>query len=178
MGAMHACLDVSYDDDPAGGAVTACLLFEAFTDPVEARALVARVADVAPYEPGAFFRRELPCLLAALRLVDDPLTSVVIDGYVWLSDDHRPGLGAHLYEALDRRVPVIGVAKTAFQGSDFAEKVLRGASARPLFVTAAGVSPASAARSVAAMHGEHRIPTLLGRVDRLCRHPDAPLPAR
>jgi deoxyribonuclease V len=64
---------------------------------------------------------------------------------------------------------VVGVAKTAFQGSTFATPVTRGTSARPVFVTARGMDVAEAARLVAAMHGPHRIPTLLGRVDRLAR---------
>ena len=39
---------------------------------------------------------------------------MIIDGYVWLDAHHRPGLGAILHEALTRRVPVVGVAKTMF----------------------------------------------------------------
>jgi deoxyribonuclease V len=47
--------------------------------------------------------------------------------------------------------------------------VLRGGSARPLYVTAAGLSADEAARRVRDMHGPYRIPTLLKRVDQLCR---------
>ncbi len=38
----------------------------------------------------------------------------VIDGYVWLDDQGKKGLGARLYDALDAQIPVIGVAKTLF----------------------------------------------------------------
>jgi transcriptional regulator with XRE-family HTH domain len=42
-------------------------------------------------------------------------------------------------------------------------------SQQPLFVTATRADVAAVAESVRAMHGEHRIPTLLKRVDRLAR---------
>ena len=163
---MLACVDVNYEPR---GALAACLVFRSFADPAPAREIVARIDEVAPYEPGAFYRRELPCLLEVLGKVGAPLEAVVIDGYVWLSSDGRPGLGAHLFEALERKVPVIGVAKTAFRGSAFAERLIRGGSSRPLFITAAGVAPSDAVARIRSMHGPHRIPTLLKRVDRLCR---------
>jgi deoxyribonuclease V len=125
------------------------------------------MAQVAPYQPGQFYRRELPCLLSVLATVAEPLEAIVVDGYVWLSDD-RPGLGAHLYEALGHREAVIGVAKTRFAGAE-AEPVIRGGSRRPLYVSAAGLERAAAARHIERMHGTYRLPTLLRRVDQLCR---------
>ena len=38
-----------------------------------------------------------------------------------------------------------------------------------LFVTAAGIDVAAAARGLKSMHGAHRLPTLLARVDALAR---------
>lgn len=164
---MLACVDVGYE---SSGATAACLLFRAFGDPVEERAVTARITKVAPYEPGAFYRRELPCILDVLRLAGGPLEVVIVDGYVWLSADRRPGLGARLHEALGGGIVVVGAAKTGFHGAEaIAEPVLRGASANPLFVTAAGVDTAVAAGWIRSMHGAHRVPTLLRRVDRLSR---------
>ena len=162
---MLACLDVDYRPEVT---VAACVLFRDWTDAAEASHLVERGPPAEPYEPGQFFRRELPHLLEVLAAVREPLETVVIDGYVWLGEE-RPGLGAHLYEALGRRVPVVGVAKTAFHSSGLALPVLRGQSQRPLFVTAVGMDASAAAELVRRMHGASRIPTLLGRVDRLCR---------
>jgi deoxyribonuclease V len=162
---MLACLDVDYRPEVT---VAACVLFWDWTDAAEASHLVERGPPAEPYEPGQFFRRELPHLLEVLAAVREPLETVVIDGYVWLGEE-RPGLGAHLYEALGRRVPVVGVAKTAFHSSGLALPVLRGQSQRPLFVTAVGMDASAAAEHVRRMHGASRIPTLLGRVDRLCR---------
>lgn len=163
---MIAALDVAYGPR---GAATACVLFRDFADPSPAFVHVTHTADVAPYEPGSFYKRELPCLLAALAAAPAKPTIVIVDGYVWLSADRRPGLGARLHEALGGGVIVVGVAKTGFDGSAFAEAVLRGTSVKPLYVTAEGVDAATAAGWVRAMHGPHRLPTLLQRADRLCR---------
>src|SRR6185369_8923571 len=127
------------------------------------------LSNVQQYEPGQFFRRELPCLLAVLKVL--PTADVIlIDGYVWLGDGNKPGLGAHLYKSLSERTPVIGVAKTKFKGADSAAEVLRGRSTRPLFITAAGMSQECAAAHIRSMQGLYRIPTLLKRVDSLCRN--------
>lgn len=159
-------LDVDYRDD---GAVAACVLAEEWADARPAAETVVRIAEVEPYQPGAFFRRELPCLLAVLEAAPARPEVVVVDGYAWLGGEDEPGLGAHLFRALEGRVPVVGVAKTRFERARLAEEVLRGDSRKPLFVTAAGMDAGLAARLVAAMHGPFRIPTLLKRVDALCR---------
>lgn len=163
---MLACVDVDYRDDAT---VAACVLFRDWADEAEAAHLVDRGPPAEPYVPGEFYRRELPALLRVLGAVAEPVEAVVIDGYVWLGGEERPGLGAYLHEALGRRVPVIGVAKTTFHSSRLAVPVLRGASQRPLLVTAVGMELQSAAACIQRMHGPSRLPTLLKRVDRLCR---------
>lgn len=163
---MKVCVDVDYRDR---GAVAAAVLFRDWADADPAGEAVEPVETVADYQPGEFYRREMPCLLAVLAKV--PATElIVVDGYVWLGGEERPGLGAHLYEALGRTVPVIGVAKTRFNGARLAVPVIRGeGSTRPLFVTAAGMDATEAAARVQSMHGPYRLPTLLRRVDALCR---------
>jgi len=163
---MIACVDVDYRDD---GAVAACVLFRSWTDAEPAGEYICRIERVEPYQPGQFYKRELPCLLAVLEKAAQPPEMVVVDGYVWLEDESHPGLGAHLYEALGKSVPVVGVAKTRFASARSARPVLRGDSGKPLFVTVAGIAVDEVARSVQAMHGPFRIPTLLKRVDQLCR---------
>lgn len=171
---MIVALDVDYR---ATEVVAAAVGFLRWPDEHAALELVvATDAPPAPYEPGRFFARELPHLRAALALAvppGEPLDAIVVDGYVWLAADRR-GLGAHLYDALAQASPVIGVAKTAFAGAS-AREVVRGTSARPLYVTAAGIDAGTAADHVRAMHGAHRIPTLLRRVDQLARGIPAPL---
>jgi deoxyribonuclease V len=94
---------------------------------------------------------------------------IVIDGYVYLDGAEKAGLGKHLFDALDRKVGIIGVAKNPFKyiSADFA--VYRGRSKKPLYVTAAGVPVALAKRRVATMRGAFRVPTLLKEADRVSR---------
>jgi deoxyribonuclease V len=158
--------DVHYVGD---GATAASIVAAEWSDPAPLEEHIATVPSVKPYRPGAFFERELPCLVQVLALVTVPLQVVVVDGYVDLDETGAPGLGARLHTALGGRVAVVGVAKTSFRGATFATSVLRGNSRTPLYVTARGIATTEAARLVQGMHGSHRIPTLLARVDHLAR---------
>lgn len=127
------------------------------------------IKDIAPYEPGSFYKRELPCILPLLAEVAIELEAIVVDGYVTLGPDSKPGLGMYLYEYLRREIPVVGVAKNRFKDTPAICEVLRGNSQNPLLVTAAGMPLTEAKQRIIRMHGENRIPTLLKRVDQLCR---------
>lgn len=162
---MIVCVDVAYTQTSA---FAAGVFFDDWSAAAPLHERVVRVDGIEPYVPGHFFRRELPPILALLAAAPAPPSTVVIDGYVWLADDH-PGLGAHLFDALGRTVAVVGVAKTKFADASPAAPLLRGTSATPLYITAAGVALDDAVAHVRAMHGPHRIPTLIRRADRLCR---------
>jgi deoxyribonuclease V len=159
-----AAVDVHYL--PAGGARAAAVLA---ADAVFAHVLAERTAvvpRVAPCRPGEFYRRELP----PLRAVLDGLSEaglLVVDGYADLDPGGRPGLGAHLHAEFG--VPVIGVAKSRFRAATHAVPVVRGSSARPLFVTAAGMPISDAADLVRRMGGPYRLPDALRRADNLAR---------
>jgi deoxyribonuclease V len=131
---------------------------------------VSRVDQVGQYVPGQFYRRELPCILKLISEHRLTPATIIVDGYVDLDGRSRPGLGRYLYEALQHRVPVIGVAKKPFHGIADQFRLYRGDSDKPLFVTCAGLAIDEARRCVSAMHGKHRIPTLLRAVDRLSRN--------
>ena len=60
---MLACVDVDYRDV---GAVAACVAFERWGSPEPAQIAIEEIEEVAPYVPGEFYRRELPCVLAVL----------------------------------------------------------------------------------------------------------------
>jgi deoxyribonuclease V len=156
------CVDVDYR---ASVAVAAGLWFRGWAAATPEHQAVATFTTVAEYEPGAFYRRELPCLLGVLAR-GPQADIVVVDGYVWLAEE-APGLGAHLHAAIGGTV--IGVAKTRFAAATGALPVCRGLSQSPLFVSAVGVDVATAAGWVAAMHGPHRMPTLLKQVDSVAR---------
>lgn len=165
-GRVFAATDVHY---LRGGGARAAVVVAgdaAFSAVLAERTAV--VSAVPPYQPGAFFRRELPPLRAVLAGIAG-LGLVVVDGYVDLDPDGRPGLGAHVHAEFG--VPVIGVAKTAFRTATHAVPVLRGRSARPLFVTAAALPVTDAARLVQDMAGGFRLPDALRRADALARSP-------
>lgn len=162
---MIVAVDVDYRQDAV---VAACVGFETWQD----ETAVLETTQIFPpnaesYEPGQFYKREMPYLEALIGALPRRPDAIVIDGYVWL-DAGRPGLGAHLHEALHQRIPVVGVAKRSFRDATAIE-ISRGTSNTPLYVTAVGIDSADAARNIAAMHGPHRLPTLLKRVDRLSR---------
>jgi deoxyribonuclease V len=186
-------VDVHYDDR-SNRASAAGVVFVEWTSSEPEEELTRIHDSPAPYEPGLFYRRELPCLmpLIATARAAHPIRTIVIDGYVDLGPDPsgpvparpddrtslvfgslraplaKPGLGRHLHDALGPEVSIVGVAKTRFAGAPAVE-VLRGRSERPLFITAAGIDPSAAAAGVSSMHGDHRLPALLARVDRLAR---------
>ena len=135
-----------------------------FGDVVAERTQV--VSEVLPYRPGEFYLRELAPMRAVLHGLAG-LSLLVVDGYADLDPGGRPGLGAHAHAEFG--IPVIGVAKTAFHTATHAVPVLRGTSARPLFVTAAGMPRDEAAELVRHMAGQHRLPNAIRRADTLAR---------
>ena len=161
---LFAAADVYYPG--AGGARAAAVLA---ADATFAHVLAERTAvlpQALPYRPGQFYLRELPPLRAVLDDLSG-LGLLVVDGYADLDPDGRPGLGAHAYAEFG--IPVIGVAKSRYRTATHAVPVLRGSSARPLFVTSAGMPRADAADLVRRMTGRHRLPDALRRADTLAR---------
>jgi len=163
---MILATDVYYDEQ-RNSALAAGVVVPDWRTPHVVAEYAVTVEGIAPYEPGAFFKRELPCLMDLLSVVAEEVTLIVIDGYVDLGPGH-PGLGRHLYDTLGGSVPVVGVAKTRFVGSTPAA-VLRGQSKDPLYVTAVGIELSKVVAEVCAMHGPYRVPTVLKRVDALSR---------
>jgi len=160
----YAAVDVHY---PAGGGAVAGLVIAG--DPTFATITEERTAvliDVAPYQPGAFYTRELPAIRTVLSGAGQ-IDLLIIDGYVHLDPGGRPGLGVHAHTEF--AVPVIGVAKTAFRSASHAIRVHRGNAQRPLYVTAAGIPAEQAADLVRRMAGPYRLPDALRRVDALSR---------
>jgi deoxyribonuclease V len=156
------CVDVDYQ---ATGVTTACVGFDDWPSPAARIEVVMRSdGPAAAYAPGAFYERELPYLLAVLARMP-PRDAIIVDAYVWLAPE-TPGLGWHVYDRLGD--VVVGVAKTRYAGAEAIE-VVRGDSARPLYVTAVGMPVEQAASHVRAMHGDHRVPTLLRLADGLAR---------
>lgn len=163
---MLACLDVHYTGDHAHAAA---VTFESWHSTSSLSQFTAALRQDAPYEPGNFFRRELPPLLAVLgRLPEEPQT-ILIDGYCVLSAEGEPGLGAHLSEKVSPDTTIVGIAKNRYRDSTHAAEVLRGTSKQPLFITAINMPQQVAAKHVHDMAGTHRIPMMIKAVDTLAR---------
>jgi hypothetical protein len=87
---MIAALDVHYDET-ASSALAAAVVFQNWDDERPLREYTVRCNGIAAYVPGQFFQRELPCLLAVLSEIQEPINVIVIDGYVSLGDKATTG---------------------------------------------------------------------------------------
>lgn len=173
---MKLIFDVYYDED-SSTATTAAVAFNSFTDSVESGSYIDVSPIMSEYIPGEFYKRELPAILSLIRnrigldVLERRYDTIVVDGLYMLSDTHK-GLGARLKDYLlgvGIDIEVVGIAKTHFNGCErIAQSVYRGLSKRPLFVNGSGTS--DYAKLVESMAGTSRIPYLVKKVDKLCRH--------
>lgn len=163
---MKYALDVQYNGNE--NAVVACLGFKNWEDETASYVKQHKIEKILPYVSGQFYQRELPCLLEALKGLDN-IECIVVDGYVWLDVESRKGLGLHLYEALEQKVPIIGVAKAKFGNTPEKCELLRGESPKALYITSKEMTLEAAKEAIALMYGKYRFPTLLKEVDSLAR---------
>jgi deoxyribonuclease V len=161
---MILAVDVHYKTDYAK---TIVLLFDSWQSESYVELVEVKTENVAAYEPGKFYKRELPCILDALKQIDNSkIDVIIIDGYVYIDNQNNYGLGGYLYEALEKRIPIIGVAKTSFQNNkNTVVEVFRGESKKPLYVSAIGSDLTKAAQDVKEMFGDFRLPHLLKLMD-------------
>jgi deoxyribonuclease V len=169
---MILAVDVQYLNDQA---FVSAVSFNHWGASEPAEIYHTTLSNIEEYVPGQFYKRELPCILKLLSENALLPEFIVIDGYVLLNEQERPGLGKHLYDALNGESKIVGVAKKEFEGVDERSKVFRGTGKNPLFVTAVGVNIEEAKRNILEMHGKNRIPVLLKCVDRLCREQANPI---
>lgn len=164
---MQLAIDIYYHQDKSATCIG--VLFN-WTDSKPTEIIKATEHNVADYEPGQFYKRELPCVLAITNQVNlSEIESILVDGHVQLGAN-KNGLGMHLFGALNQRVPIIGVAKRSyFDNEAFVKPVLRGKSENPLFISAVGIGLDKAANFVLNMHGAYRFPTILKELDRLTK---------
>jgi deoxyribonuclease V len=168
---MIYAFDTFYYEDFAK---TVCIAFENWSSETENFIYTENTEITSDYENGAFYKRELPCILSLLKkinLKDGDL--IIVDGYVTLDNSGKIGLGGHLYNSLNKKYPVIGIAKNGFASEDDLRKtVFRGESKTPLFLTIIGIDADLVKTNVENMHGAYRIPTLLKKLDQLTREKD------
>lgn len=165
---MILAFDTYYYD---GKAKTVCLEFQEWNQSTDFKIHTEIIDNVAEYIPGEFYKRELPCILSLLNQIDlKNVEAIVVDGFVYLDNEKKYGLGGYLYEKLNQEIPIIGVAKTNFASIEKDKRsLLRGDSQKPLYVTAIGIELDNAFQKVESMAGEFRMPTLLKEMDRLTK---------
>lgn len=165
---MIYAFDTYYYEDFAK---TVCIAFEDWSSEQENEIFNEKTKIIAEYESGAFYKRELPCILSLLEKIQlKPNDIIIVDGYVTLNDDGKIGLGGYLFETLNMKFPVIGIAKNGFSSPDSKRReVFRGESKTPLFLTSIGIDVDKVQKKVEKMHGNFRFPTLLKKLDKLTR---------
>ena len=105
---MILAVDVQYSEN---NAVVAGVLFKSWQNEDSEKEYVSLMDEVADYEPGKFFKRELPCILKLIENYHLKPECIVVDGFVFLDGFSKAGLGKHLFDALNGEVSVIGIAK-------------------------------------------------------------------
>ncbi|MFP4015910.1 MAG: endonuclease V [Halanaerobiales bacterium] len=143
--------------------------FEDWKDEKPVSCYTEIIENIHEYIPGQFYKRELPCIMALLTKLETRPDIIVVDGFVYLGGENKPGLGAYLYSELQETVPVIGVAKRPFHNTPKNFRIFRGKSKNPLYISAAGIDLEVAKKKIGSMYGPYRIPEMLKTVDRLCR---------
>ncbi|WP_343747606.1 endonuclease V [Fluviicola sp.] len=165
---MILAFDTFYFDNQAK---TVCVTFNDWNSSLQFDVFSETIKHSAAYTPGEFYKRELPCILSLLKAMNpEQIEAIIIDGFVFLDDDYKLGLGGHLYNHLEQKIPVIGVAKTNFASIDQLKRpLLRGKSANPLYITAIGIDVDEALEKIRNLDGEFRIPTILKTLDGLTK---------
>ncbi len=160
-----ACFDVYYHGNSAKAS---CIVFQTGDE----EKIISRYDEIIghtnEYISGEFYKRELPCILKVYKKIREKIGLIMVDSFVML-ENGKKGLGGYLYYSLDEKIPVIGVAKTFYKGSENYIEVYRGKSKRPLFVSSIGIGQDYAGDLVKSLKGENRIPDVLKAVDHQSR---------
>lgn len=160
-----ACFDVYYYESYAKAC---CIVFVSSSEEEIICEHCRTVEPINDYVSGEFYKRELPCILSVYNFIKMDIDIIIIDGFVML-DKGKKGLGAYLYDSLNRRTPVIGVAKTLFSECESYSEVYRGISKKPLYVSSIGIDLKFSSNLIKNLKGKNRTPDVLKRVDQLTR---------
>jgi deoxyribonuclease V len=163
---MILAVDVCYHETSA---TIAGVIFTDFLSDTPENIIISEIETVEEYISGEFYKRELPCIVQLLEEHNVKPNCIIVDGFVYLDGKTKPGLGKKLFDYLNGEVNIIGVAKNPYDTILKECEVYRGKSQKPLYVTSVGIDITQAKKLVKSMHGEFRVPTLLKRVDKICR---------
>ena len=100
------------------------------------------------------------------RGIDQDPDRQPLDGFIFLDNENKKGLGAYLYESLNNMLPIIGAAKSKFyNNTKNTIELVRGQSKNPIYISAIGIELDEAAKLINNMYGEFRLPNLIKQVD-------------
>lgn len=109
---MILAVDVSYCRQTA---VAAGVAFKKWDEARPRAIFTSTISAFGAYIPGEFHRRELGCILGLLTEHRIRPACIIVDGYVYLDGVSKAGMGKYLYDILEGKVMVIGVAKKPFK---------------------------------------------------------------
>ncbi|MEN8928203.1 MAG: endonuclease V [Flavobacteriales bacterium] len=163
---MILAIDIHYKENIA---TCVAVLFD-WEDELPQRVITENLEGVYEYIPGEFYKRELPCILALMKKIElKEIEILIVDGHVY-TDNETYGLGGHTWEALEKKIPIIGVAKRPFHNNgDTVKEVYRGGSKNPLYVSSIGMKLKKAEEYIQNMKGEYRMPTILTELDKVTK---------
>ncbi|MNR12340.1 Endonuclease V [compost metagenome] len=164
---MILAIDVYYTENEAK---VVAVLFNPEHDTPQS-IVINQIIGIEDYIPGEFYKRELPCIESIFQKVNlNEIETVIIDGHIYVDEDGTFGLGGYTWESLDKKIPVIGVAKTSFfRNKNTVKEVFRGESKKPLYVSSIGIDLDIASKLVKNLKGNYRIPTVLKELDRITK---------
>ncbi len=165
---MKICLNINYKENKAN---IAGITFSDWKSPIVISSKKIIKNDIETYNPEELYKKELSCLLELLQTYElSEINTIIIDGYVYADGNKKQETGAYLYEALDKKIPVIGISKIKRYEYNLVTKIVfRGDSSDPLYITSVGIDEGYAAFMIKNMHGELRIPTLLQEAEKLSK---------
>lgn len=159
-----ACFDVYYYKDYARAC---CIVFSKDEEKIMSE-YIEEIKDIKDYVSGQFYKRELPCILRVLEKVKEDIDIIITDSFIWV-DECKKGLGAYLYESINCKTPIIGVAKSYLKDCTAYVEIYRGQSSNPLYISAIGIDLNYSANLISNLKGDFRIPDILKKVDQLSR---------
>ncbi len=164
---MNLAVDVYYKNNYAKAVG---VLFN-WGDTEPKRIIIKKLSKIEDYIPGEFYKRELPCIMEVIKAVDcNVLKTIIVDGHIYIDNEKKYGLGGLLWEEINKKIPVIGVAKKSFySNSETVIEILRGKSVNPLYVSSIGIDLNKSVEKIKNMKGKYRIPTILKTVDKLTK---------
>ena len=164
---MNLAIDVHYKETY----VKTVGVFFDWEDETSKGIITTIINEVAEYESGQFYKRELPCILELLKQIDlEKVDCIIVDGHVYVDNDKKLGLGGHLYQSLHKKIPIIGVAKKSFINTEEVSfPIFRGESKVPLYISSIGIDTEIAVEKVQNMYGNFRRPDVLKQLDTMTK---------